>query len=116
MPHLGGTPTTVESYPSFRVSVPTNGVLMPSAEPRELSVQMAIEVHLPLEEPAAAGVHRVAADVAQVIAEVREGAELHVAVLARKRVDHVRGEPVAPAQDVCERRDSRDDDEELAVV
>lgn len=61
---------------------------------------MALVVDLALEEPATARVHGVPADVAQVVPQVRERVQLRVAVLARQRRDHLRGEPVAGAQDV----------------
>ena len=70
-------------------------------EPGEVRVQVPLEVLLTLEEPSTARVHRVPPHTAEVVAQVRDRVELCVAVLASQCVNHVRGEPMTRAQDVC---------------
>ena len=64
----------------------------------KLRLHMPVEVDFTLEEPAAARKNIVPANVAKVIAQVRDRVEPRVAVLARQRVDHVCREPMTGAQ------------------
>ena len=64
----------------------------------KLRLHVPVEVDLTLEEPAAAREDIMPANVAKVIAQVRDRVQPRVAVLARQRVDHVRREPMAGAQ------------------
>ena len=68
---------------------------------------MALKVLLLLEEPATGRVHGVPTDVVRVVAQVCERIQLRVAVLARQRLDHLRGEVMPGAQDVWVRNATR---------
>lgn len=66
-------------------------------------VQVPLEIDFTFEEPSATRVDGVPADVAQVVAQVSERIEPHIAVLAGQGGDHVGREPVTGAEDVFAR-------------